>query len=110
MMPKSGDRFSENIMLQDQVDFGLLATALTGTNTMPPPASALAQWAMRSIEAGNAPATPTATPRSRAIDSSLASALSISAGVGTASSTMLPLGNGMFAAPASWLERLRAGG
>jgi hypothetical protein len=43
MMPKSGDRFSENIMLQDQVDFGLLATALTGTSTMPRPAAALAQ-------------------------------------------------------------------
>src|SRR5262249_33338802 len=90
------------------VDFGLLATALMGTSTMPRPAAALAQCAMRSIEAGRAFATPTATPRSRALDSSFASALSISAGVGTASSTMLALANGMLAAPAIWLVILRA--
>ena len=50
---------------------------------------------------------PTAMPFSRAVASSRTSARSISAGVGTASSTMSALANGRLLAPAIWPARLR---
>ena len=52
----------------------LFATAVIGTSRMPRPSAAFAHLAMRSIATGSALATPTATPRSRAIVSSRPSA------------------------------------
>ena len=49
-----------------QLDFALATAAVIGISRMPRPAAAFAQRAIRSIEAGTADATPTATPRSRA--------------------------------------------
>src|SRR3954465_15644532 len=43
-----------------QLDFGLIATAVIGTSTMPRASAPLAHCVMRSIEAGSAEATPTA--------------------------------------------------
>ena len=45
-----------------QLDFGLIATAVIGTSTMPRSSAPLAHCVMRSIEAGSAEATPTALP------------------------------------------------
>src|SRR6185369_10704531 len=57
-----------------QLDLALFATAVIGTSRTPRPSAAFAHLAMRSIATGSAPATPTATPRSRAMVSSRPSA------------------------------------
>src|SRR5215831_8962489 len=94
--------------LRAQVDFGLTASMLIGTRMTPRFCAALVQLAMRSIEAGSAEAVPMALPRSRAIASRRASAASIAAWVGAASSTTSALAKGTLVAPAIWFATLRA--
>src|SRR5215813_1416065 len=108
MFRRSGHRFADKNMPHSYVDFGLMAIMLTGTSVTPRLAADLAQWAMRSMEAGNAVAVPTAMPRSRAMASRRVSAASMAVGVGSASSTMSALANGALLAPAIWLATLRA--
>ena len=62
---------------------------------MPRLSRVLIQAPIRSIETGNAEATPTATPRSLAMVSSLISVRSISADVGTASMARSALAKGI---------------
>src|SRR4051794_9452167 len=77
---------------QPDLDFSI--AVVNGTSMMPWLSSALIHTPIRSIETGSAEATPTAVPRSLAMVSSLASARSISAAVGTASMERSALANG----------------
>src|SRR5258708_10001332 len=84
-----------------QPDFDFSIAVVNGTSMMPWLSSALIQTPIRSIETGNAEATPTAMPRSLAIPSSFVRARSISTAVGTASMLTSPLAKGIVCPPAN---------
>src|ERR1700730_3413045 len=76
-----------------QLDLARVAVALMGASVKPRFSTVFAHMATRSIVTGNAAATATAMPLSRAMPSRRTSARSISTADGTVSSTRLALAN-----------------